>query len=734
MGNVRSWSLKNLLTSLILHRNEFDLTDIEFFRRLFKHRAFQWAVIIPNLFIFIIVVIAGFVGTPVGNANFAVILVWIVWWFALMTILTPLFSRLWCMICPLPAFGDWLQRRGFIKKQGGFKFLGLNKPWPAPVKNLWPVNFIFLFVATFILLLTTRPVVTSILLLTLFVLGTVLALPFAKRAFCRYICPVGGFLGLYSMFASFELRPKDRTLCDHHVTKECIRGSDTSFGCPWLIYPGGLERNNFCGLCMECIKACPYNNLAVRIRRFGKDLLAKTGRALDEVYKAHIMLALAVIYREVGGQMKDKVEKARCVVDWSSLWRKEDWLAVWLGFITLSAAAAGVIKWIPKIQTWATDITAAFPRGSEYFVVVLLGLLALAALGVAAMEGRVKRFMAGFPIIFFLSFLSFLLAAQRTIGKDYGLEFALWALLLGLLVSNTVGVPSWLQAAAKTELFIKIGLVLLGAEILFQRILAAGVYGMLQALIVVTLVFYFCYFISTRVFKIDRQFASVSICGVSAAIAAGGAVKGDPKQVSYTISLILLLAIPMLIFMPAAAKAIGLNDAVAGAWLGGTIDTTPAVVAAGALYSKQAMEVASIVKMSQNVLIGVWAFALALYFATKVERAAGEVRPSLLEIWYRFPKFILGFIASSLIFSLLLTPTLGVKQVDATLSITSSLRSWWFAMAFVSIGLNTNFLELIKVGRGRPFVAFSVAQLFNIALTLIIAHLVFGGILLPSPY
>ncbi len=292
----RSWSVKELLSSFLLHRKEFDLTDIGFFRRLFKHRAFQWAVITPNLLVFVIVVWAGFVGTPVGNMNFAVVFVWIVWWFALMTVLVPLFSRLWCLICPLPAFGDWLQRRGFIRRAANFKWFGWNKPWPSPIKNLWPVNFIFLFIATFIVLLTTRPVVTGILLLSLFVLGTLLALPFAKRAFCRYVCPVGGFLGLYSMFAAIEIRPKDRTLCEHHVAKECVRGSDTSFGCPWLIYPGGLEKNNYCGLCMECVKACPYDNLAVRIRRFGKDLLVKSGRALDEVYKAHIMLALAVIY------------------------------------------------------------------------------------------------------------------------------------------------------------------------------------------------------------------------------------------------------------------------------------------------------------------------------------------------------------------------------------------------------------------------------------------------------
>jgi uncharacterized membrane protein YadS len=420
------------------------------------------------------------------------------------------------------------------------------------------------------------------------------------------------------------------------------------------------------------------------------------------------------------------------------LWRKEDWWAVWLGFIMLAFAVAGVIRWMPKIGTWTTDVSKAFPIGSEYFIILLIGLLALAAIGMWGMNENVKSFAAGFPIIFFLAFLSFLIAGQETIGKEYGLEFALWALLLGLLVSNTVGTPRWLQAAARGELFIKIGLVLLGAEILFNKILAAGAYGMLQAVIVVLLVFYFCYLFATRVLKIDRQFAcilstGVSICGVSAAIAAGGAVKGDPKYVSYTISLVLLLAMPMLVFMPLIARAMGMPDAVAGAWLGGTIDTTPAVVAAGALYSNRAMVFASIVKMSQNVLIGVWAFALALYFATKVERKSGEANPRLIEIWYRFPKFILGFIASSFVVSLFLVPVLGATSVDAIVGVTGGLRAWWFAMAFVSIGLGTNFVELMKIGKGRPFVAFSIAQIFNVFLTLLMAYLIFGGVIFTPP-
>lgn len=141
---------------------------------------------------------------------------------------------------------------------------------------------------------------------------------------------------------------------------------------------------------------------------------------------------------------------------------------------------------------------------------------------------------------------------------------------------------------------------------------------------------------------------------------------------------------------------------VAGAWLGGTIDTTPAVVAAGTLYRKSAMDIASIVKMSQNLLIGVWAFGLALYFATRVERRTGEEKPRLIDIGYRFPKFILCFIIACLVVSLILASVMGAKQVDAIASVTGGLRGWWFALAFVFIGLGTNFKELIKIGKEDP--------------------------------
>ena len=270
--------------------------------------------------------------------------------------------------------------------------------------------------------------------------------------------------------------------------------------------------------------------------------------------------------------------------------------------------------------------------------------------------------------------------------------------------------PEWLKAAIKTEFFIKIGLVLLGAEVLFGTIAKVGAYGMVQSILVIGVVFYFCIWFARKV-GLDDEFASHSrrrpypICGVSAAIAAGGAVKGDPKKVSHTISLVLLCAIPMLILEPLIAKAVGMSPAVAGAWIGGTIDTTGAVVAAGAIAGPEAMAVAVVVKMAQNVLIGLVAFLLALWFAFKGQAAGGE-KPSLMEIWTRFPKFVLGFIVASIVFSFFMTEA----QAKSVTGITAGLRGWWFTLAFLCIGLETKFSELMQMGGGKPAVVFLIAQ------------------------
>jgi uncharacterized membrane protein YadS len=273
---------------------------------------------------------------------------------------------------------------------------------------------------------------------------------------------------------------------------------------------------------------------------------------------------------------------------------------------------------------------------------------------------------------------------------------------------------------------------LMGATILFGELMQAGVLGMVQAVLVVSVIWYFGYWLARRL-RLDEEFSvmlttAVAICGVSAAIAACGAIQGDKKKLSYVASVVLIVAVPMMILQPWIVKSFGIPDIVGGAWLGGTLDTSGSVVAAGALISEQAMKIGTIVKFSQNVLIGLAAFLLSVWWTMK---KSGEVRekPGIGVIWERFPKFVLGFMVASLVFSALLPQDL----VGGTKSTISGLRTAWFAMAFVSIGLETKFTDLWSMENGRPFVAFVGAQFVNIIWTLILAYLIFGGILFPAP-
>jgi uncharacterized membrane protein YadS len=297
------------------------------------------------------------------------------------------------------------------------------------------------------------------------------------------------------------------------------------------------------------------------------------------------------------------------------------------------------------------------------------------------------------------------------------------------------GLPGWMREAVRTEFYIKTGLVLLGATILFQEIMKEGALGITQAVLVVSVVWYFAFWLC-RKFGVDDEFATmlstaVSICGVSAAIAACGAIQGDRKKLSYTTSLVLICAVPMMILMPWIVKSLQIPELVGGAWLGGTLDTSGSVVAAGALISEPAMKTGVIVKTSQNVLLGVAAFLLSVWWKMRqgTRDGAPAERPSLGVIWERFPKFVIGFVVASLVFSFLIEEETA-KTVGKNLR---GIRDFWFAMAFVSIGLETRFKELLTMENGRPAFAFLGAQAFNVVWTLILAWLLFGGVLFPAP-
>ncbi len=277
-----------------------ELTHLLWFRRAIRGRWIQWLVAIFMLAGFVLAILAGLFGTPVGSRNFGVIFVWIVWWAALIALLVPVTGRLWCSVCPLPLPGEWLQRRALIRVRPGRRLHTLGLKWPRTLRNIWLQNGVFLGVALFSAVILTHPRVTALVMGGYALAAILLSLLFERRVFCRFVCPVGGFIGLYSMVAPLELRVKNPAVCRAHKTKDCCTGNENGYGCPWMLYPGKLERNTYCGLCGECVRTCPLDNVAINLRTPGADLAPRVGeRRLDEAYKGLIMLTSALLYSAV---------------------------------------------------------------------------------------------------------------------------------------------------------------------------------------------------------------------------------------------------------------------------------------------------------------------------------------------------------------------------------------------------------------------------------------------------
>jgi uncharacterized membrane protein YadS len=417
-----------------------------------------------------------------------------------------------------------------------------------------------------------------------------------------------------------------------------------------------------------------------------------------------------------------------------SWWRQEDWQAVFLGIFFLAAVLAGASLVMPAAK-WSTAASLAGifnVQAIAQAAVICLVYLFTSLPGIVAMRGRPSRYALGFPVVFLLAWLAQIAAGQSTVAY-WGIEYVIFALLFGLFVSNVLRVPDWLAEAVRTEFFIKTGLVIMGATILFQEIVSAGLLGMMQALLVVVVVWYASFWIARHWMRLDDEFAvilssAVSICGVSAAIATCGAIQGDRRKLSYVASVVLIVAVPMIVLQPWIVRSTGMPDAVGGAWLGGTLDTTGSVVAAGALISEAAMKIGTIVKFSQNLLIGFAAFALSIWWTVR-RPTAGQERPTARVIWDRFPKFVLGFVGASLVFSFLVPGA----EANAAKGLLGGLRNWWFALAFTSIGLETRFTDLFGMEGGRPFLTFVLAQGINLIWTLILAYIIFGGLLFDAP-
>ncbi len=317
-------------------------------------------------------------------------------------------------------------------------------------------------------------------------------------------------------------------------------------------------------------------------------------------------------------------------------------------------------------------------------------------------------------------------------GAAKAVEFPVYAIILGLLANGILaglGVRERMRGAFRTEFFIKTGLVLLGATINLSLIISAAGPAILQAVLLISTIFLFTWWLG-GLFGLDSRLrallaAAVSICGVSAAIAAAGAVHAKKEQLAYAASLVILFAIPMIFIQPWLATQLGLPEVVAGAWIGGNIDTTAAVTAAGTIVGPDALKVATIVKLTQNALMGLVAVLLTLYFVMRVEGSAGEARPGLGELWRRFPKFVLGFIAASVIATWWIG-TVPKDQSAATIAVIDTMRKWFFILAFVSIGLELRVVSVREAG-WRPVAVFGTATVANLAIALVLASIIFAG-------
>jgi uncharacterized integral membrane protein (TIGR00698 family) len=425
--------------------------------------------------------------------------------------------------------------------------------------------------------------------------------------------------------------------------------------------------------------------------------------------------------------------------------QNEDWWACFIGWFILLLALWGVLPSTPKIAKW-TSLTAAFPKGWSTLGTSILLCIAMGVLtfiGGIWMKYDLKNYIPGFLVLFVLTFVSMVISKQAFISK-WGISYVLFALAFGLIISNIFKVPKILKAAGQTEFFIKIGLVCMGATIMFSVVLKAGVFGVVQAVLVATTVWFGTYWIC-RKFKVSEKFSSIiatanAICGVSASIAAGGAVQGDPKEVSYMVAWVLVCAVVLILVMPPIAVWLDLPTNWGGAWVGGVIDNTGAVIAAGEILrdqagnpSKAAVEAAAMVKMAQNVMIGLVAFLMALWATLSLDRKEGVEKPGFSEVWFRFPKFVVGFMVASLVVSFIIEPSMGKKAAKAVSGACKNYRSWFFALCFVAIGLETDFKELVSVGGGRPAIAYWISQTANAVWTLFISWILWSGTFITPP-
>jgi uncharacterized membrane protein YadS len=436
------------------------------------------------------------------------------------------------------------------------------------------------------------------------------------------------------------------------------------------------------------------------------------------------------------------------------LFRKEDWWAIWIGLGLVAVAVAlfaggSSIKWLaiaPQKWSHLPEVVAQLTQhGVQYASLFVLWAFAF-GLGAAALGIKLSRFLPAFLAVFAASGVIYFIGLWDQ-AAHYNLEPPLVALGLGLLLSNSVGVPRWLDSGLRVEFYIKTGIVLLGASLPLTLIAWAGPTAIVQAGIVSLVTFGVIYFAAVKL-GLDRRLAATlgtggAVCGVSGAIAVGGAVGAKKEQVSVTISLVVLWAIAMIFVLPLVARALGLSTGVAGAWIGTSEFADAAGLAAAQTYAGYAGHVPGIggapdaavtaftlmKVIGRDMWIGVWAFVLSLVATARWETTGVRSNAGAGEIWRRFPKFVLGFLVASAIVTLVSQghdyAAYKKEVLPSLVAPLQAFRTWAFTFAFLSIGLTTRLREFAAFG-ARPFYAFGIGVAVNVALGFVLSTQVFN--------
>ena len=417
----------------------------------------------------------------------------------------------------------------------------------------------------------------------------------------------------------------------------------------------------------------------------------------------------------------------------------EDWWSVILGLfllvITFGAFASGsplnVLKAAMPVAWPQANLGSHFATSLGSYIALYLLLAVCTTVAVVATGGKLLDYLIAFTVLFVASLVILTLGSEQD-SKKYGLEYPFWALVLGLIVGNTWTLPAWFRAGAgRTEFYIKTGIVLLGANLPFTVVVSGGAMGFVEAVVIVAIGFTVAFVVARRL-GFDNTFASVlgaggSVCGVSAAIAVGGSVKANQKQVGYIISLVVLYALGLIFLMPLISRLIGLDQIVSGAWIGGSELADAAGLAAAAMISEKAVQAFTLVKLNRDVMIGVLSFILAIASVTRWERREGEPLPSPVVIWERFPKFVLAFLLVSFLATTWTVQYGKAFGADVTTPL-NVIRTWLFTLAFLCIGCNTKFQDVRSMG-AKPIIAFTCVVVVNFVVGFIMANLLFGGII-----